>query len=39
MKSYVKRGRRKFRAAGIDIGSRSLLRRHALREGWLNDLD
>lgn len=39
VKSYVKRGRRKFRAAGIDIGSRSLLRRHALREGWLNDLD
>lgn len=34
-KSYIKRGRRKYRAAGIDLGTKPLLRRHALREGWV----
>lgn len=36
VKSYVKRGRRKYRAAGIDIGTRVLLRRRAIVEGWLS---
>src|SRR5690606_10644021 len=36
VKSYVKRGRRKYRAAGIDIGTRALLRRRAVVEGWLS---
>lgn len=36
VKSYIKRGRRKFREIGIDIGTRVLLRRFAVREGWLN---
>jgi two-component system, NarL family, uhpT operon response regulator UhpA len=35
VKSYVKRGRRKFREIGVDIGTRGLLRKHALREGWI----
>lgn len=35
VKSYIKRGRRKYRAAGIDIGTRVLLRRQATVEGWL----
>ena len=35
VKSYIKRGRRKFREVGIDIGTRILLRRHASQEGWL----
>jgi two-component system, NarL family, uhpT operon response regulator UhpA len=35
VKSYVKRGRRKFREIGVDIGTRGLLRQHALREGWI----
>ena len=35
VKSYIKRGRRKFRDVGIDIGTRILLRRHASQEGWL----
>ncbi len=35
VKSYIKRGRRKYRQIGIDIGTRILLRRHAVREGWL----
>ena len=34
-KSYIKRGRRKYRAAGVDLGTKLLLRRHALREGWI----
>ncbi|HEY0374446.1 MAG TPA: response regulator [Amnibacterium sp.] len=34
-KSYIKRGRRKYRAAGIDLGTKLLLRRHAIREGWI----
>lgn len=35
MKSYIKRARRKYRLVGIDIGTRELLRRHAVREGWI----
>ncbi|WP_375387761.1 response regulator [uncultured Amnibacterium sp.] len=34
-KSYIKRGRRKYRVAGVDLGTKVLLRRHALREGWI----
>jgi two-component system, NarL family, uhpT operon response regulator UhpA len=37
VKSYVKRARRKYREAGIDIGTRLLLRRFAVAEGWLHD--
>ena len=36
VKSYLKRGRRKYRDAGVDLGSRLLLRQHAIREGWLD---
>lgn len=36
VKSYIKRGRRKFRDAGVDLGTRILLRTHAIREGWLS---
>ena len=36
VKSYIKRGRRKFRDAGIDLGTRILLRTYAIREGWLS---
>lgn len=36
VKSYIKRGRRKYRAAGIDVGTRVLLRHQAIVEGWLN---
>ncbi len=35
VKSYIKRGRRKYRRVGVDLGTRVLLRRHAVREGWL----
>jgi len=35
VKSYLKRGRRKYRLVGIDVGTRVLLRRHAMREGWI----
>jgi len=35
VKSYLKRGRRKFRDVGIDVGTRILLRRYAAQEGWL----
>lgn len=35
VKSYIKRGRRKHRAVGVDLGTRVLLRRHAVREGWI----
>jgi two-component system, NarL family, uhpT operon response regulator UhpA len=34
VKSYIKRGRRKFRDAGIDIGTRALLRSYAVDSGW-----
>ncbi|MGV8969456.1 MAG: response regulator [Microbacteriaceae bacterium] len=35
VKSYIKRARKKYRQVGIDLGSRVLLRRHAIREGWI----
>jgi DNA-binding NarL/FixJ family response regulator len=35
VKSYIKRGRRKYKQVGIDIGTRILLRRHGAREGWV----
>lgn len=35
VKSYIKRGRRKFRDIGVDVGTRVLLRDHAHREGWV----
>lgn len=35
VKSYIKRARRKYRAIGVDIGTKILLRRHAIREGWI----
>jgi len=36
VKSYIKRGRRKYKTVGIDIGTRILLRRHGAREGWIS---
>lgn len=36
VKSYVKRARRKYRDAGIDLGTKIRLRSHALRVGWLD---
>lgn len=35
VKSYIKRGRRKYKDVGINVGTRILLRRHAVREGWI----
>ncbi|BDI23293.1 response regulator [Herbiconiux sp. L3-i23] len=35
IKSYIKRARRKYRAIGVDLGTKNLLRRHAIREGWI----
>jgi hypothetical protein len=35
VKSYIKRGRRKYRRVGVDLGTKLLLRRHAIREGWI----
>jgi len=35
VKSYLKRGRLKFKRAGVDLGTRLLLKRHAVREGWI----
>jgi two-component system uhpT operon response regulator UhpA len=35
VKSYIKRGRRKYRQVGIDLGTKVLLRRHGVREGWV----
>ncbi len=35
VKSYIKRGRRKYRAVGVDLGTKLLLRRFGIREGWL----
>lgn len=35
VKSYLKRARRKYRAVGVDLGTKVLLRRHAVREGWV----
>jgi DNA-binding NarL/FixJ family response regulator len=34
-KSYIKRARRKYRQVGVDVGTRVLLRRHGIREGWI----
>lgn len=36
IKSYIKRARRKYREAGIDIGTRILLRRYATSQGWFS---
>lgn len=36
VKSYLKRARRKYRERGIDLGSKTLLRRHAVNQGWLD---
>lgn len=36
IKSYIKRARRKYRETGSDLGTKILLRRHAIREGWLS---
>ena len=35
VKSYIKRGRRKYRKVGVDLGTKILLRRYGIREGWL----
>jgi len=35
VKSYLKRGRLKFKRNGIDLGTRLLLKTHAVREGWI----
>lgn len=35
VKSYIKRGRRKYRGVGVDLGTKLLLRKHAIREGWI----
>lgn len=35
VKSYIKRARRKYRSIGVDIGSKLLLRRRGVQEGWL----
>lgn len=35
VKSYIKRARRKYRASGVDLGTRIRLRLHGIREGWL----
>lgn len=36
IKSYIKRGRRKYREVGVDLGTRILLRSHGVRQGWLS---
>lgn len=36
VKSYIKRARRKYRETGVDLGTKILLRRHGIREGWLS---
>ncbi|WP_150308381.1 response regulator [Planctomonas psychrotolerans] len=35
IKSYIKRARRKHLAVGVDLGTKQLLRRHAIRQGWI----
>jgi len=35
VKSYLKRGRLKFKRNGVDLGTRLLLKTHAVREGWI----
>jgi DNA-binding NarL/FixJ family response regulator len=36
VKSYIKRARRKYRQIDVDLGTRVLLRRHAISEGWIS---
>ena len=36
IKSYIKRARRKYRDAGIELGTRVLLRQHGVRQGWVD---
>ncbi len=36
VKSYIKRARRKYREVGVELGTRSLLRNHGIREGWID---
>lgn len=36
VKSYIKRARRKYRSIGVDLGSKLLLRRRGVQEGWLS---
>ncbi|MEY2848261.1 MAG: hypothetical protein RI885_926 [Actinomycetota bacterium] len=36
VKSYIKRARRKYRSIGVDLGTKVLLRRRGIREGWLS---
>ena len=36
VKSYIKRARRKYRDAGINVGTRMRLRGHATTHGWLD---
>ncbi len=35
VKSYIKRARRKYRLIGVDVGTKILLRRRGIHEGWL----
>jgi len=35
VKSYIKRARRKYRQNGVDVGTKILLRRRGIFEGWL----
>lgn len=35
VKSYIKRARRKYRSIGVDLGTKLLLRRRGVHEGWL----
>ncbi|WP_165063614.1 sigma factor-like helix-turn-helix DNA-binding protein [Marisediminicola senii] len=35
VKSYIKRARRKYRHMGVDVGTKILLRRRGIHEGWL----
>jgi DNA-binding NarL/FixJ family response regulator len=35
VKSYIKRARRKYRDAGMDLGSKIKLRDHGIRVGWV----
>ena len=34
VKSYIKRARRKYRSIGVDVGTKILLRRRGIMEGW-----
>lgn len=36
IKSYIKRARRKYRDAGVELGTRVLLRQHGVRQGWVD---